>query len=92
MKLTRVREIKSDTLEAYLDDGYLPVTVDEVVEMCDALAGFIECGKACAVFITGDPEDADFVDSFRPALLAIQECVRLGKESHNELTRLRLRA
>jgi len=51
----------------------------------------IQLGKKCAVWITGFPEDADDINDFETAMLAIKQCVDLGIELNNELNALRLK-
>lgn len=58
----------------------------------EVVAEVMELGKQCAVDITGWPEDADCVRTVRMALDTIKEAIRLGKQSHNELNRVRMGA
>jgi hypothetical protein len=46
-------------------------------------------GKHCAVWLTGDQDVTADVQNCVMAFQAIEECIRLGQEAHNELVQLR---
>lgn len=47
----------------------------------------IQIGKDCAVSITGDPEDASFVNSTPRALRAIKTVLIMSKRLNNEVNK-----
>lgn len=55
-------------------------------ELCDLVA----LGKRCVVELTGFPEDAHNITRPKVALQAIEACLRLGKQAHDELNLLRM--
>ena len=80
--LDHLRSWERGLAEAHVELDFLRPRLTEVIAF----------GKDCATGITGDPTDANAVNDFDKAMLAIRENVRLGYDAHNKNNVLEIRS
>jgi hypothetical protein len=92
-ELARVRQDRDYWVELWKKaaNGVLSLQAeksDVEASLAAVRAEIIKRGNACAVWITGDPEQAPITHEGM-AWSAIDECIRLGQERNNELQAVR---